>query len=240
MGQKTALVVCAAAFIGSLSLAAQERTAGEGVYTSAQAMRGATVFQTSCATCHQTDGIAPSLTGDRFERFWTDASLNSLFTQIRTAMPRNAPGSLSESAYVDVVAHLLASNGFPAGMDELAPIAMSGIRIATAGAAAGAVPDFALVQVVGCLAEGANKAWTLRRATEPVRTREPEAPADSETSQLDANPTGTRSFRLLQVYSAPKGWSGQRVVAKGFLVRSGSEERMTVTSMRPLTTACAD
>jgi mono/diheme cytochrome c family protein len=240
MGQKVALGVVAAVLGASLSLAAQDRTTGEGVYTSAQAMRGATVFQNSCAVCHQTDGIAPTLTGDRFERFWTDANLNSLFTQIKTAMPRNAPGSLSEAAYVDVVAHLLASNGFPAGTDELVPSGMTGVRIATAGATAGAVPDFALVQVVGCLAEAANKSWTLRRATEPVRTREPEAPAESETSQLDANPTGTRSFRLLQVYSAPKGWSGQRVVAKGFLVRSGSEERMTVTSMRPLTSPCAD
>jgi mono/diheme cytochrome c family protein len=240
MGHKTALVAGAAVLVGTLSMGAQERTAGEGVYAAAQATRGAAVFQTSCATCHQADGIAPSLTGDRFERFWTDANLNSLFTQIKTAMPRNAPGSLSEAAYVDVVAHLLAQNGFPPGDDELVPAAMAGVRIATAGATAGAVPDFALVQVVGCLAEGTNKTWSLRSATEPVRTREPEAPAESETSQLDANPIGTRSFRLLQVYSAPKGWSGQRVVAKGFLVRSGSEERMTVTSMRPLTSPCAD
>jgi mono/diheme cytochrome c family protein len=233
------MVSAAAALAAGLTVAAQDRTAGDGVYTSAQAMRGAATFQTSCATCHSTDGIAPSLTGDRFERFWTDANLNSLFTQIKTAMPRNAPGSLSESAYVDIVAHLLAQNGFPAGTDELQPSGMTGIRIAASGATAGAVPDFALVQVVGCLAES-GRAWSLRNATEPVRTREPETPADSETTQLDASPTGTRTFRLLQVYAAPKGWSGQRVVAKGFLVRSGSEERMTVTSMRPLVSPCVN
>jgi hypothetical protein len=203
-------------------------------------MRGATVFQTSCATCHAADGIAPSLTGERFESIWTDATVNTLFTQVKTAMPRNAPGTLPEAAYVDVVAYLLSQNTFPAGTEELQPATMSAIRIGAAGAPTGAVPDFALVQVVGCLAEGANKTWTLRSATDPVRTREPDAPADRDTTQLDASPAGNRSFRLLQVYTAPKGWSGQRVVAKGFLVRSGSEERVTVTSLRTLTSSCVN
>jgi glycogen debranching enzyme len=58
--------------------------------------------------------------------------------------------------------------------------------------------------------------------------------------RLDASPTGTRSFRLLQVYTPPKGWTGQRVVAKGFLVRSGAEERVTVTSLRTLTSSCGN
>jgi mono/diheme cytochrome c family protein len=236
----TVRLVATAALTASLAVAtAQERTAGDGVYTSAQAMRGQTVFQTSCATCHQTDGIAPSLTGDRFAKFWTDANLNSLFTQVKTAMPRNAPGSLTEAAYTDVVAFLLAQNGFPAGADELQPASMDGIRIAVAGAPPAAVPDFTLVQVVGCLAQGQGH-WTLRSATEPVRTREPEAPKDADTAQLDASPVGSRSFRLLQVYGAPPGWSGQRVVAKGFLVRSGAEERLTVTSMRPLASPCTN
>lgn len=243
MSQRTAAVILAVAagFAASLGLAAaQERTAGDGVYTAEQAKRGQQVFQASCAACHATDGIAPNLTGDRFARFWTDATLNTLFTQVKTAMPRNAPGSLTEAAYTDVIAYLLSLNEFPPGTDELQPGAMDGIRIAVAGAPAGAVPDFALVQVVGCLAEGQGT-WSLRGATEPVRTREPEAPKDGETAQLDASPVGSRTFRLLQVYGAPKGWTGQqRVVAKGFLVRSGAEERLTVTSMRPLASSCAN
>jgi mono/diheme cytochrome c family protein len=226
-----------AIYVSSLTVGAQDRVAGDGVYTSAQAMRGQQVFQTSCAACHATDGIAPNLTGDRFARFWTDANLNSLFTQVKTAMPRNAPGSLTEAAYTDVVAFLLAQNGFPAGGDELQPATMANVRIAVSGAPAAAVPDFTLVQVVGCLTQGTG-AWSLQRATEPVRTREPEAPKDGDTAQLDGSPVGSRTFRLLQVYAAPAGWTGQRVVAKGFLVRSGAEERLTVTSMRPLTSTC--
>src|SRR5688572_27700850 len=168
-GMRRILNTSAAIVVMSLSMptAAQERTAGDGVYSSAQAMRGQQVFQTSCSACHSTDGIAPNLTGDRFARFWTDANLNSLFTQVKTTMPRNAPGSLTEAAYTDVVAFLLAQNGFPAGGDELQPAAMDGIRIAVAGAAPAAIPDFALVQVVGCLTQGPGS-WSLRNATEPV------------------------------------------------------------------------
>lgn len=235
-----ALALAVAAFVAACAgVAAQERTAGDGVYTSAQAMRGQTAFQTSCAACHQTDGIAPNLTGERFARFWTDATLNTLFTQIKSSMPRNAPGSLTDAAYTDIVAFLLAQNGFPAGGDELHPAAMGNVRIAVAGAPAGSVPDFALVQVVGCLSPptGAGP-WTLRSATDPARTREPDAPKDADTAQLDASPTGGRTYRLLQLYGAPKGWTNQRVVAKGFLVRSGAEERLTVTSIRPLISAC--
>jgi mono/diheme cytochrome c family protein len=237
MGQK-ALQLAAILVLSSVAARAQERTTGDGVYTSQQSTRGATVFQNVCSTCHRDDGVAPNLTGDRFQRFWTDADLNTLFTQIKTAMPRNAPGSLAESAYVDVVAYVLAQNGFPPGQEELQASTMAGVRIATAGAQAGAVPDFALVQIVGCLAEGTNQTWSIRGAAEPVRTREPDAPKDADLARLDSSPAGSRTFRLLQVYGAPRDWSGQRVVAKGFLVRQGVEERITVTSMRTLASSC--
>ena len=124
--QRAGTVLIAAWIVAAtLAVAAQDRATGDGVYTSAQAMRGATVFQTSCAMCHAADGIAPSLTGERFASIWTDANVNTLFTQVKTAMPRNAPGSLPEAAYVDVVAYLLSLNSFPAGSDELSSPAMA-------------------------------------------------------------------------------------------------------------------
>jgi len=227
----------AALVAASTPALAQDRAAGDGVYTSAQAMRGATAFQQSCSTCHREDGTAPALAGERFARFWTDANLNTLFTQIKTAMPRNAPASLTEAVYTDIVAHLLATNGFPPGGDDLRPAAMDGIRIGVSGATAGSIPDFTLVQVVGCLERDATGKWALVAATDPARTREPDAPKD--LAAFDASPSGTRTFRLLQLYTAPKGWSGQRVVAKGFLLRSGAEERLTITSIGSLTSSCS-
>ena len=148
-------------------------------------------------------------------------------------MPRNAPGTLSEMEYVDVVAHLLRLNGFADGMTELAVEALGDIKIPGQGGSL----EFSLVHVVGCLAQ-AGRVWTLTKATDPVRTRAPEPATDAEAAELDQAPLGARSFRLQQVYGAPPGWTGQKVAAKGFLTRSGTEERVNVTAMRTLTTSC--
>ena len=219
---------------GAFALSAQGRTADQGVYTAAQAGRGAKVWDTQCATCHrEAGGNAPLIVGDRFTRSFADATLSNLFTTIKTTMPRNAPASLSDADYADVVTHLLRLNGYPDGMNELAVADMASIRIPGQGGNL----DQALVLVVGCLSrDGRN--WTLSTATEPVRTREPEAPQGDEAAKLDASAPGTRSFRLQQVYSAPAGWTNQKVAAKGFLSRSGTEERVTVTSLQTLQSTC--
>jgi hypothetical protein len=215
------------------SLSAQDRTADQGVYTSAQAARGAAVFDAHCVACHREGGTAPVLAGERFTRTFADATLLSVFTTIQTTMPRNAPNTLTEREYVDVVAHLLKLNGFADGMTELAVAGLGDIKVPGKGGSL----EFTLVHVVGCLAQ-AGRVWTLAQATEPVRTRAPEPATDDEAAQLDQAPLGQRSFRLQQVYGAPSGWTGQKVAAKGFLTRSGTEERVNVTSMRILTTSC--
>jgi mono/diheme cytochrome c family protein len=213
---------------------AQEKTVDQGVYTAAQAARGAKVFESQCSSCHrEPGGTAPVLAGERFTKTFSDATLQTVFTTIKTTMPRNAPGSLSDAEYVDVVAHLLKINSYADGMNELGVADLTGIKIP---GQTGSL-DFALVQVVGCLAQS-GRVWTLSRATEPLRTREPDAPKDDAAAQLDAAPLGERTFRLQQVYSAPAGWKDQRVVAKGFLTKSGNEERVNVTSMRTLTSSC--
>jgi cytochrome c5 len=51
-----------------VALAAQEpKSVNEGVYTAAQADRGAAVFKTSCTACHDT----ARFTGDEFLAGWT-------------------------------------------------------------------------------------------------------------------------------------------------------------------------
>jgi S-disulfanyl-L-cysteine oxidoreductase SoxD len=218
---------------GTHSVSAQDKTADQGVYTSAQAARGATVFEAHCVACHREGGTAPVLAGERFTKSFADATLLAVFTTVQTTMPRNAPGSLTEKEYVDVVAHLLKLNGYADGMTELAVAGLGDIKVPGQGGSL----EFTLVHVVGCLAQ-AGRVWTLGRATDPVRTRAPEPASDTEAAQLDQVPLGARSFRLQQVYGAPSGWTGQKVAAKGFLTRSGTEERVNVTSMRTLTTPC--
>ncbi len=215
-------------------LVAQEKSVEQGVYTAAQAARGAKLYESNCTTCHrEPGGTAPVLAGERFTKTFSDATLQVVFTTIKTTMPRNAPGSLSDAQYVDVVAHLLKINSYADGMNELAVADLPGIKIP---GQTGSL-DFALVQVVGCLAQN-GRVWTLSRATEPLRTREPEAPKDDAVAQLDAATLGDRTFRLQQVYGAPAGWKDQKIVAKGFLTKSGNEDRVNVTSMRTLTSTC--
>jgi Cytochrome C oxidase, cbb3-type, subunit III len=214
-------------------ISAQDKTADQGVYTSAQAARGQTVFDAHCVSCHREGGTAPVLAGERFTKTFADATLLSVFTTIQTTMPRSAPGSLTEKEYVDVVAHLLELNGYADGKTELAIAGLGDIKVPGKGGSL----EFTLVHVVGCLAQ-TGRVWTLVKATDPVRTRAPEPATDLEAAELDQASLGGRSFRLQQVYGAPPGWTGQKVAAKGFLTRSGTEERVNVTSMRTLTTQC--
>lgn len=215
-------------------MAAQEKTVDQGVYTSAQAARGAKTFDTNCTSCHrEPGGTAPILAGERFAKSFGDATLQSVFTTIKTTMPRSAPGTLTDAEYVDIVAHLLRINSYADGMSELALTDLAGIKIPGQSGSL----DQALVQVVGCLSRNGRN-WTLSAATDPVRTRDPEPAKDDEAAQLDARAAGSRSFRLQQVFSGPAGWTDQRVAARGFLTQGGPEDRITVTSMRVLTSKC--
>src|SRR5688572_13120989 len=124
----------AAALVFAAALAsvdAQDKTVDQGVYTASQAARGGKVFESQCATCHrEVGGVAPVLAGDRFTRAFGDATLQTVFTTIKTTMPRTAPGSLSDTEYTDIVAHLLRLNSYPDGMSELAVADRPGIKIA--------------------------------------------------------------------------------------------------------------
>jgi mono/diheme cytochrome c family protein len=229
------LLAWAVLLAATVVVSAQQKSADSGVYTASQAARGAALFESQCASCHRDGGSGPNLAGERFTRTFSDSPLSTLFNTIKTTMPRMSPGSLSDSQYTDIVAQLLRLNGYPDGMSELALGDLDAIRIP--GQAPGDL-EFSLVQLVGCLSQ-ANRVWRLSNASDPVRTREPESPKDADVTGLDALPLGVRTYRLQQVYSAPAGWTGQRVVLKGFLTKAGSEERISVTSIRPLLSPCA-
>lgn len=113
--------------------------AANGNYTAAQASQGATVYSSSCAQCHgaKLQGQSgPSLVGARF-----DKSLKSygngaqLYDFISKQMPANAPGSLSKTQYLSVIAYLLARNGFPSGSHPLDATTLASVNLANAGTA---------------------------------------------------------------------------------------------------------
>jgi mono/diheme cytochrome c family protein len=99
---------------------AQERQAGDGVYSEVQALRGADVYGNACASCHMADlrgeGFAPALNGDAFALRWEGEALGDLFIIVQGTMPADAPGELTAGQYADVIAFMLKANGYPAGI----------------------------------------------------------------------------------------------------------------------------
>src|SRR6185295_19705310 len=108
-----ATVVACGAIGGSLLRAEQggDKTTSSGVYTEAQATRGAALYADKCASCHAPDltGLdqAPPLSGNDFNTNWNDLSLNDLFDRIHISMPADKPGSLSRQEAADIVAFIL-------------------------------------------------------------------------------------------------------------------------------------
>ena len=111
------------------------RSVKDGVYTEAQALRGETAYRAHCVECHGEDlrgaHMTPSMVGIGFAFRWRGRDLLDFYEGMRTTMPQSAPGGLSGDVYADLVAFILARNGYPAGDVELASRAddMRGIVI---------------------------------------------------------------------------------------------------------------
>ena len=116
----TRLILLAAA----VGLMAQtSRSVWDGVYTDAQAKRGAAVYAANCASCHGTalngGESAPTLTGSEFFSNWDGLTLGDLFDRIRSTMPADNPGKLTREQDSDVLAFMLSVSQFPTGQSDL-------------------------------------------------------------------------------------------------------------------------
>ena len=216
-----------------------------GVYTAAQAERGKTNFTGSCARCHLADlsgGTGPSLKGERFVTAWQDESLYRLFTKIRDTMPPNFGTTLTEDAKLDVITYILQSNGFPAGSAELTTDQdnLEAVQIVRKGTGT-TLPNFSLVQVVGCLAPGPagpNGAWLLTNTTEPVVTKDQPSTPD-ELKLAESRPSGKETYRLVSTTKFKSAFQqGQKIEAKGLLYREPNDSRLNLTSLKPLGSSC--
>ena len=113
-----------------------------GGYTSAQALRGASVYAQYCGQCHGASlqgESGPALTGQTFQQAYGAGTAAQLYDFISRQMPQNAPASLSQAQYLDVTAYVLSRNGLPSSntplnIASLSQVRMSDLRI---GAAAG-------------------------------------------------------------------------------------------------------
>ena len=211
---------------------APRRTVWEGVYTEAQATRGTMTFGQSCAGCHAlgAEGRAP-LAGEAFWKSFAQKSVGDLLEFVTTYMPNGTPGSLSESAYNDIVALILKSNGFPAGTTELGRNSVAGVQIVPKDGGA-ELPANALARVVGCL--GRNGAdWVVTSATTPER-----AERAASVEEDAARPLGSRTVPLKFVLTRLDALVGSRVAVNGILIGAGGVDGINVTGVNRVAPKC--
>ena len=215
----------------------------DGVFTTTQADRGtAALSQNGCNGCHGADlsgARGPSLKGERFIKEWENGSINRLFMKIRDTMPPANAQQVSESAKVDIIASLLQANDFPAGSSELALESLDGLQIVRKGAEGAGVPNFSLVQVLGCLAEGPNGRWVLANSTEPTPTKD-EAPTPAGLKSAETQPLGTATLDLVSVGPSFKAEThkGHKMDARGLLYKEPRFTELNLTSLTMVSSSC--
>ena len=210
------------------------KTVWDGAYTDAQAERAQGTFSANCARCHTltTEGARP-LVGPQFWQANTQKTVGDLLKFVSTNMPNGVTaGSLSASAYNDLVALILKSNGFPPGTFEVAPDTVAGIQIIPKDGP-GELPANTLARVVGCLGPKAGADWTLTNATAPQRIEKPGAGADDATAAL-----GERSMALKFVLSRLDANVGKRVSVSGILIGAGGADGINVSMVSKVAESC--
>jgi cytochrome c5 len=243
-------LVCALLLAATAYMAAQgaAKTVAAGVFTDAQAARGATEYDTQCSGCHNSDlagGTGPALKEARFARDFAGKDLTALYSKILKTMPRNNPGGLDEETSLDLVAHILKENGFAAGKTELTAAGLDGVQIVAGKAKPPPPPgDFSYVEVVGCFTAGPQNTWLLTRASDPVTVAPPaaavaagEAPKAPEAPK----PLGSRTIHLLDAMAyTPEAQRGHKVDVRGLLVKLPDEQRMTISSITMVAPTCSE
>ena len=238
------LVLPAFAFAAVLTAQETGKTVADGVYSEVQASRGSASYDQACAGCHRPDlggANGPALRGERFARNFAGRDLKTLYTKIATTMPRGAAASLGDAVYLDIVAHILRENGFPAGDRELTDEALSGLQVLPGRPKPPPpVGDFSYVDVVGCLTPGPENTWLLTNASEPISLAA--APA---SSLRDATPTdrplGTQQFRLLDAMAYnPESHKGEKMYVRGLLIKLPGELRMTISTFETIAPSCTN
>ena len=138
-----ASVIFLASFIACAMLGSEQVVNGQaasksvwdGVFTAAQAERGRGFYLANCSECHGATlegGEKQALKGDRFWADWQETTVDYMLGRISKNMPFSEDGSLAGTlgtpTYVDIVTHILNSNGFPAGPSEMTAASSVGVQ----------------------------------------------------------------------------------------------------------------
>ena len=114
MRAATCLLFCAM-LPATIAMARQDtaatRAPAKGAYSDSQATRGKDVYHDQCSACHLPKDHANA----DFRQNWNGRTLKDLYQYIRSTMPDDAPGELTEQQYLDATAYILKLNAMPAG-----------------------------------------------------------------------------------------------------------------------------
>jgi len=211
----------------------------DGVFSEAQAKRGQIAYTTYCSACHGDvlEGVsAPELTGSHFLERWREDMLDTIYNFIRENMPQGRAadaGRIPDSEYLDILVHMLNMNGYRAGASDLTADVLGKVMLVGKNGPQ-PVPDGSLVVTVGCLSQTREGVWILFSATEPARARRSIAPQQKTP--------GTLILRLADLDAvpgfAPDSHKGHKMQAKGYLVRQPKAERINLSSIEMLDSAC--
>lgn len=216
-----------------------------GAYAIEQAEQGKRVFEQNCANCHRTDlqgDRGPALVGDRFFSSWQAGPVGRLFAKIKETMPPgNRNLNISDPDYIALVSYILQANAFPPNRDDV-PLTAGLLEELVVPSRAGeknlGPPNFAMVQIVGCLAQGPDRQWRLTRSTAPELTKDaPLTPQEVQEGQKTA--LGTETFVLHSVVPfKPETHQGQKMAARGLVYKSPTDSLLTLSSLQVVDTTC--
>jgi len=99
--------------------------------------------------------------------------------------------------------------------------------------------DVPIVEVVGCLAQGAGNTWIVTNATEPAKAAAGFSRPE-EVKAAEAKPLGTLQIPLIGLVEFnPADHKGHRVVVKGLLIKEATTSRLNVTSLMTASATCS-
>jgi len=224
---------------------AQRMTVWSRVYTENQAAEGSSIIDKACVQCHGPQlegGEGPPLKGDRFMENWREDNLGSLFTKIKSTMPRRSSRTLTDDETLYLVAQIMRENGFPAGTEALKVDTLSAIKIERENGPQ-PLPNRSILQVVGCLTKVDEKTWSLSMAGFPTRLRIAEESTPEELKAAAGSSLGTLTFRLQNLLMLgafkPEEHLGHKMNAKGTLMRQANGvDSISVTQLEMLGQSC--
>ena len=88
---------------------AESSSLGSGIYSEAKADSGFDLYNIYCAPCH-----LPSFYTN-IDVTWNDMSVLDFYYKVSGSMPADNPRALSREQYLNLVAWVLAINGYPSG-----------------------------------------------------------------------------------------------------------------------------